>query len=167
MALDAPDALPQRKEAEAHWTGGWVGLRTGINIWENRRILLLPGIKIQNCLLLLSVPLPFLKVTIFSTSLTCVSPLTLYSAPPSIFGRFHLHDIAMVPLTVLSISLKEPGRWNDWWVKNWNEFVMQHLWANQGTTLAFDWGNNVKKLVKYSWCQIQNSNQAIPPPPKL
>jgi len=47
-------------------------------------------------------------------------------------------------------------------VKNWNEFVMQHLWANQGTTLAFDWENNVKKLVKYSRCQIQNSNQATP-----
>ena len=85
-----------------------MGLRTNMNILENRRILLLPGIKIQNCLLWLSVPLPFLKVTIFSTSLACVSPLTLYSAPPSIFGKFNLHDIAMVPLTALSIPLKEP-----------------------------------------------------------
>lgn len=85
-----------------------MGLRTGMNILENKRILLLPGIKIQNCLLLLSVSLPFLKVNIFSTSLTCVSPLTLYSAPPSIFGRFNLHDIVMVTLTELDIPLKEP-----------------------------------------------------------
>jgi len=44
----------------------------------------------------------------------------------------------------------EPEQYGDWQVKNWNECVRQHLWANQGATLAFDWENNVKMLVKYS-----------------
>jgi hypothetical protein len=52
--------------------------------------------------------LTFLKVSYLLYFSHCVSPLTLYSAPPSIFGRFNLHDIAMIPLTALSIPLKEP-----------------------------------------------------------
>jgi hypothetical protein len=45
--LDASAALPPRKATSIHWIDGWVGLRTGVDNVERRKILLLPGLELQ------------------------------------------------------------------------------------------------------------------------
>jgi hypothetical protein len=47
MVSFTPQSLyPQGKSPSAHWIGGWVGPRTGLNNMEKRKILPLPGFKL-------------------------------------------------------------------------------------------------------------------------
>jgi hypothetical protein len=46
--LHAPAALPPGKEPPgAHWIGGWVDLRAGLDDLEKRKFLALPGLELR------------------------------------------------------------------------------------------------------------------------
>jgi hypothetical protein len=46
--LHITDALPLGNElSRTHWTGGWVGLRAGVDDMEKRKYLALLGLKLQ------------------------------------------------------------------------------------------------------------------------
>jgi hypothetical protein len=45
--LNAPATLPPGEKAPStHWIGSWMGLRTGLDVTEGRKVLLLLGLKL-------------------------------------------------------------------------------------------------------------------------